>query len=72
MHFLCLHVGQLEILLKSVSIIFCQLLNPITIYLGHVHVKWILNLPLKSFAKQVYMQSKLGDSTASYIVTDVK
>ncbi len=46
--------------------------NPITIYLGHTHVKWILNLPLKSLAKQVYMQCKLGDSTVSYIVNAVK
>ncbi len=38
--------------------------NPITIYLGHVHVKWILHLPLKSLAKQVYMQSKLGENNA--------
>ncbi len=42
------------------------------IYLGQIHVKWILNFPLKSLAKQVYMQSKLGDSTASYIVNAVK
>ncbi len=46
--------------------------NPITIYLGQVHVKSILNLPLKSLAKQVYVQSKLGDITASYIVNAVK
>ncbi len=26
-----------------------------------------INLPLKSLANQVYLQSKLGDSTASYI-----
>ncbi len=45
---------------------------PITIYLGHIDVKWISNLPLKSLAKQVYMQNKLGDSTASYIVNAVK
>ncbi len=31
-----------------------------------------LNLPLKSLAKQVYMQSKLGDSTASYIVNNIR
>ncbi len=46
--------------------------NPITIYLGHVHVKWILILPLKSLVKQVYMQSKLGESTASYLIIAVK
>ncbi len=46
--------------------------NPITIYLGHIHVNWLLYLPLKSLAKQVYMQSKLDDSTASYIVNAVK
>ncbi len=46
--------------------------NPITIYLGDVHVKRILNLALNSLAKQVYMQNKLGDSTASYIVNAVK
>ncbi len=72
MHLQCLQVGQLEILLKSVATFFCHLLSPTTIYLGHIHVKWILNLPLKSLAKQVYMQSKLGDNIALYIVTAVK
>ncbi len=46
--------------------------NPITIYLGHVHAKWILNLALKELAQEVYMQCKLGDSTASYIVYAVQ
>ncbi len=72
MHLPCLYVGQLGILLKSVATFFCHLLNPITISLGHIHVKWILNVPMKSQAKQVYKQSKLDDSTASYIMTAVK
>ncbi len=46
--------------------------NPITIYLGHIQIKRILNLPLKSLAKQMYMKRKLGDSTTSYIVNAVK
>ncbi len=45
--------------------------NPITIYLGQIHVKLILNLPLKSLTKHVYTQNKLGDSTVSYIVNGV-
>ncbi len=31
-----------------------------------------IKFAVKSLAKQVYMQSKLGDSTASYIVNNVK
>ncbi len=47
--------------------------NPITIYLGHIHVKWILKFATEiSLAKQVYMQSKLGDTSVSYIVNAVK
>ncbi len=71
MHLPCLHFGQLGILLKSVATFLCHLLK-ITIYFGHIHVKCILYLPLKSLAKQVYMQSKLGDSTALYIINAVK
>ncbi len=73
MHLPCLQVGQLGMNSTKISGNFFlpPIKNPIIIYLGHVHVKWILNLPLKSLAKQVYMQSKLGDSTASYLVTAV-
>ncbi len=70
-HLPCLRDGQWGILLKSVAAFLCHLLNPITVYLGYIHVKWILNLPLKSLAKEVYMLSKLGDSTASYILNVV-
>ncbi len=73
MHLTCLHFGQLGILLKSVATFFLPpIKNPNTIYLGHVHIKWTLHLTLKSLAKQVYMQSNIGDSTASYIVNAVK
>ncbi len=38
-HLPCLQVGQLGILLKSVATFFCHLLNPITLYLGHISGK---------------------------------